>query len=132
MDDLLEYENLVFSIISKYSNYFDRDDLYQVGMIGLIDAYKHFDESGRRKRQSSYGLQESLKDDIYDLLDEIGGYADYQGRIEAVAEEFGLSKDDAETYVCNWIQDPERGRDFDECVGGEKSYSRRVSTKGDR
>ena len=45
MDDLLEYENLVFSIISKYSNYFDRDDLYQVGMIGLIDAYKHFDES---------------------------------------------------------------------------------------
>lgn len=45
MDDLLEYENLVFSIISKYGNYFDRDDLYQVGMIGLIDAYKHFDNS---------------------------------------------------------------------------------------
>ena len=45
MDDLLEYENLVFSIISKYGNYFDRDDLYQAGMIGLIDAYKHFDNS---------------------------------------------------------------------------------------
>ena len=45
MADLLEYENLVFSIISKYGNYFDRDDLYQVGMIGLIDAYKHFDNS---------------------------------------------------------------------------------------
>ena len=45
MDNLLEYENLVFSIISKYGNYFDKDDLYQVGMIGLIDAYKHFDES---------------------------------------------------------------------------------------
>lgn len=45
MDNLLEYENLVFSIISKYGNYFDKDDLYQVGMIGLIDAYKHFDEN---------------------------------------------------------------------------------------
>ena len=45
MKDLLEYENLVFSIISKYGNYFDKDDLYQVGMIGLIDAYKHFDSS---------------------------------------------------------------------------------------
>lgn len=45
MDNLLEYENLVFSIISKYGNYFDKEDLYQVGMIGLIDAYKHFDES---------------------------------------------------------------------------------------
>lgn len=45
MDDLLEYENLVYSIISKYSNYFDRDDLYQVGMMGLINARKHFDNS---------------------------------------------------------------------------------------
>lgn len=45
MEDLLEYENLVYSIISKYGSYFDRDDLYQVGMIGLIDAYKHFDNS---------------------------------------------------------------------------------------
>ena len=45
MDNLLEYENLVFSIISKYGNYFDKDDLYQVGMIGLIDAFKHFNNS---------------------------------------------------------------------------------------
>ena len=45
MDDLLEYENLVYSIINKYGSYFDRDDLYQVGMIGLIDAYKHYDAS---------------------------------------------------------------------------------------
>lgn len=45
MDDLLEYENLVYSIINKYGSYFDRDDLYQAGMIGLIDAYKHYDSS---------------------------------------------------------------------------------------
>ena len=45
MEDLLEYESLVYSIISKYGSYFDRDDLFQVGMIGLINAYKHFDNS---------------------------------------------------------------------------------------
>lgn len=45
MDDLLEYENLVYSIINKYGSYFEREDLYQVGMMGLIDAYKHYDES---------------------------------------------------------------------------------------
>lgn len=45
MDNLLEYENLVYSIINKYGNYFDRDDLYQVGIIGLIDAYNHFDDT---------------------------------------------------------------------------------------
>lgn len=45
MENLLEYENLVYSIINKYSGYFDRDDLYQVGMMGLIDAKRHFDEN---------------------------------------------------------------------------------------
>ena len=43
MDELLEYEGLVCSVINRYNNYFDRDDLYQVGMMGLINAYKHFD-----------------------------------------------------------------------------------------
>lgn len=45
MDTLLDYEGLVYSIIGKYSRKYDFDDLYQVGMIGLIDAYNHYDES---------------------------------------------------------------------------------------
>lgn len=45
MDDLLEYEGLVYGIINRYSAYFDRDDLYQVGMLGLVDAYRHYDSS---------------------------------------------------------------------------------------
>lgn len=49
MDDLLEYEGLVYGIINRYSRYFDRDDLYQVGMLGLVDAYKHYDSSQNTK-----------------------------------------------------------------------------------
>lgn len=45
MNHLLDYENLIYSVVHKYTNYFDRDDLYQVGMIGLIQAYKNFDDS---------------------------------------------------------------------------------------
>lgn len=45
MDKLLDYEGLIYSIINKYPKRFERDDLYQVGMLGLIDAYKHFDSS---------------------------------------------------------------------------------------
>lgn len=45
MEELLNYEGLVCSIIQRYTNYFDRDDLYQVGMIGLINAYHNFDSS---------------------------------------------------------------------------------------
>ena len=46
MDELtniiLENENLIYSVINKYSNYYDIDDLYQVGVIGMIKAYKNY------------------------------------------------------------------------------------------
>ena len=45
MENLLQYENLVYSIVGKYGGYFDKDDLYQAGMLGLIDAYKHFNNN---------------------------------------------------------------------------------------
>lgn len=44
MEQLLEYENLVYSIINKYSG-FDKDDLYQVGIMGLVQAYKNYNSS---------------------------------------------------------------------------------------
>lgn len=45
MEELLEYDGLIYKIISKYPKRYDRDDLYQVGMLGLIDAYKHYNSS---------------------------------------------------------------------------------------
>ena len=45
MDKLLEYDGLIYSIISKYPKKYDREDLYQVSMLGLIDALKHYDSS---------------------------------------------------------------------------------------
>lgn len=43
MNDILEYSDLVYSVANKYfKNYSNRDDLYQVGMIGLIKAYNNY------------------------------------------------------------------------------------------
>ena len=56
MDDILEYENLVWSIIAKYGSYFDKEDLYQVGMIGLMNAYRNFD-SEKGVKFSTYAYQ---------------------------------------------------------------------------
>ena len=36
--------------------------------------------------------------DVYDFLEETGGYSDYDQKIEDVMEEFGLSKEEAEGY----------------------------------
>ena len=52
MDTLLDYEGLIYSIINKYPKRFDYDDLYQVCMIGLIDAYKHYNDSYETKFSS--------------------------------------------------------------------------------
>lgn len=65
MEEVLNYEGLVYSIINKYSRKFDIEDLYQVGMIGLMDAYKHYDSSFDTKF-SSYAY--------YYILGEVNEY----------------------------------------------------------
>ena len=44
IEGVLEYENLVYSIVHKYGHKYDDEDLYQVGMLGLIQAKNNFNE----------------------------------------------------------------------------------------
>lgn len=53
VDLLVDNEKLVYSIINKFRGYFDMDDLYQVGMIGLINASKNFNK-GEGVKFSTY------------------------------------------------------------------------------
>lgn len=39
------------------------------------------------------------KKDIFDFLEDFDGHTDYNARIEAVAEEFNMSYDEAECFV---------------------------------
>jgi len=45
VEGVLDYDNLVYSIVHKYGKKYDTDDLYQVGMIGLMEAKKNFNDS---------------------------------------------------------------------------------------
>ena len=47
-----KYQSLIWSIVNKYRTYFDKDDLFQVGVIGLINAYKNFKETKNTKFSS--------------------------------------------------------------------------------
>ncbi len=40
-----ENSNLIHSLSYKFESYHNKDDLYQVGVIGLINAYKNFDDA---------------------------------------------------------------------------------------
>ena len=49
---VLDNEFIIYSVINKYTNFFDKDDLYQVGMIGLIDAVNHYKDNKDTKFSS--------------------------------------------------------------------------------
>ena len=48
MEEILEYEKLVYSVIRKFQGY-DIEDLKQVGMVGLAKAYKNYKEGFNTK-----------------------------------------------------------------------------------
>ena len=47
-------------------------------------------------------VSKETKKEIYAWLEESRGYQDYNGNVEDIAEVFGLTEDEAETYVFNW------------------------------
>ena len=46
-------EKLIYSIINKYTYYFDKDDLYQVAVIGLMEALKNY-KNAKNTKFTSY------------------------------------------------------------------------------
>lgn len=83
MEELLDYDGLIYSIINKYPKRFDHDDLYQVGMIGLIDAYKHFD-SNQDTKFSTYAY--------YYILGEVNKYIRGSSSLKVSKELIDLKK----------------------------------------
>ena len=39
---IYENENLIYYFVNKYKNQINKEDLYQVGVIGIINAYKNY------------------------------------------------------------------------------------------
>lgn len=77
MEKLLDYERIVYSIIQRYTKYFEKDDLYQVGMIGLINAYHNFD-STQGTKFSTYAY--------YYVLGEVRKYVRESGLVKVSSD----------------------------------------------
>lgn len=44
-DLIMENKNLIYNIVNNYPSYKSKEDLFQAGCIGMIEAYKNFDQS---------------------------------------------------------------------------------------
>lgn len=82
MDNILEYENLIYKMISQYKS-FDKEDLYQVAMIGLMKAKKNYKESENTKF-STYAY--------YYILGEINNYISASNPVKVSKDLLRLNK----------------------------------------
>ncbi len=82
MDNILEYENLIYKMISQYKS-FDKEDLYQVAMMGLMKAQKNYKESENTKF-STYAY--------YYILGEINNYITASNPVKVSRDLLRLNK----------------------------------------
>jgi hypothetical protein len=53
-------------------------------------------------------LQEDYSsDDVKAFLDEVGGYTDYDGKVEELMDYFGMTKDQAESAIQDYVTSPD-------------------------
>jgi len=50
---IYDNESLIYSVVNRYARYFDKEDLYQVAVLGLINAYKNY-KRDKETKFSSY------------------------------------------------------------------------------
>ena len=82
MENVLEYENLIYKMISQYKS-FDQEDLYQVAMIGLINAKKNYNPKEKAKF-STYAY--------YYILGEINNYISTSNQVKVSRDLLRLNK----------------------------------------
>lgn len=82
MDNILEYENLIYKMISQYKS-FDKEDLYQVAIMGLMKAQKNYKESENTKF-STYAY--------YYILGEINNYITASNPVKVSRDLLRLNK----------------------------------------
>lgn len=66
--NILDYENLVYKNIVKYQKHYDKDDLYQVGMLGLKKALDNYKPNQNTKFSSFAWFY--IKGEIYKYIRE--------------------------------------------------------------
>lgn len=82
MDNILEYENLIYKMISQYKS-FDKEDLYQVAMMGLMKAKKNYKQEANTKF-STYAY--------YYILGEINNYITASNPVKVSRDLLRLNK----------------------------------------
>ena len=83
---IVKNENLIYSLANRFSSYSSKEDLYQIGIIGLINAYRNFNPN-RGCKFSTYAFPY--------ILGEMKKY---------VREDIGIKISRDTIYLCSRIE----------------------------
>lgn len=68
-------------------------------------------------------LQEDYSsEDVKAFLDEVGGYTDYDGKVEELMDYFGMTKDQAESAIQDYVTSPDDDEDEDDDDDLDEGY----------
>lgn len=135
-----ENKNLIYSIASKYSRYYSIEDLFQVGVIGLINAYKHYDK-GKNSKFTTYAFQyirgeiiDYIKKDrtikisenylkIYSSYEKVKAYLTSKNDKEPTLNEISSLIGIDENLLIEAINNSQLSLSLDECLSDESETS---------
>ena len=68
---IIQNKNLIYDIVSNYPSYKSKEDLFQAGCMGMIEAYNNFDEKAVSSKGAK-GLMQLMQTTAEEIGEKIG------------------------------------------------------------
>ena len=119
-DDILDYKSEVEEKIKDFDKYWEVHKKAMLDNISeAVSILKNIGIPRLDSKLSKLGESYSSKD-VKEFLDEVGGYTDYNGKVEELMDHFGMTKDEAESAIQCYVIEPDDDYDVQKI---EESYS---------
>lgn len=119
-DDILDYKSEIEEKIKDFDKYWELHKKAMLDNISeAVSILKNIGIPRLDSKLEKLNERYSIKD-VKEFLDEIGGFTDYDGKIEELMDNFGMTKDEAESAIQCYVIEPDDDYDIQKI---EESYS---------
>lgn len=126
--DLKGIKHKVWTVLPT-SNFEDAEEMFEdiiaephtnFILLGTAPHRSALEADGFEYVDSKVLYESYFSKDVEEFLDEVGGFTDYDGKVEELMDHFGMTKDEAESAIQRYVIEPDDDYDIQEI---EESYS---------
>ncbi len=119
-DNILDYKSEIEEKIKDFDKYWEVHKKAMLDDISeAVSILKNIGIPGLDSKISTLNERYSSKD-VKEFLDEVGGFTDYNGKVEELMDHFGMTKDEAESAIQYYVIESDDDCDIQPI---EESYS---------